>query len=457
LFASPTFVKTSSGWSASRNDSLLRALAVVEDVLTRGCLQQDNPRCCGVSSVAVLTGERRGNVYPLPSRRDCHRGWCISVAWPVRCHGGCGLGLPRERLRDRHRGWCVSVAWPVQCHGGCSLRLPRGRLRDRHRGCGVSLASPVRCHRGCGLLLPRGLPRYHRRGCDISLTWPVRCRRRCGFRLRRRRSSGPSTPLRRFLHFAYRAVAKNCPPATLSIISPIVSPIVSPIISSIVSPIISSIISSNTASITSGSSSRVYLRCFPEHQCDILSVIRAASSRVSGISEPDVEDGRQDKEEPPRFRRIGYCKPIFGGYRFGRFARRVPDIRVRPRLPEVPSCPTVTTIRAARRPGPGRAQSKKIGPACGREWADARGLRAPLPASLGWCSAAMAGTPLPWARWAASRPVVTVLATLSTRASSPGNVGKWDGVGTLPDLRQSASSGASFHPAQMRVGDGFCS
>jgi hypothetical protein len=52
---------------------------------------------------------------------------------------------------------------------------------------------------------------------------------------------------------------------------------------------------------------------FTEHRHDILRFIRATSSPVSGSSEPGVEDGGQDKEEPPRFRRSGYCKHIFGG------------------------------------------------------------------------------------------------------------------------------------------------
>jgi hypothetical protein len=155
------------------------------------------------------------------------------------------------------------------------------------------------------------------------------------------------------------------------------------------------------------SPSRVYLQCFAKHQCDILSFIRATSSRVSRISEPGVEDGGQDKEVPPRLRWTADCKQIFGGRPFGQFTRRVPDLRTRPRLPEVPSCPRVTTIPAARCPGRRYAKSKRTGPACGRGWADARGLRAARPASLGWCSAVMAGAPRRWARWARCQRVVT--------------------------------------------------
>ena len=138
----------------------------------------------------------------------------------------------------------VSFTWPVRCHRGCGLRLPRGRLRDRRRGCDVSFTWPVRCHRGCGLRLPRGRPRYHRRGRDASFTWPVRwpsrLRAPVAWRtssgpsswLRRivhlpglvpsrlcspvasRTSAGPSVRLRRFLHFAYPAAVKNCSPTT---------------------------------------------------------------------------------------------------------------------------------------------------------------------------------------------------------------------------------------------------
>lgn len=148
MFAPPTFVKTSSGWSAESQRftryARWRSSRTCSPGVPPGRLQ-DNPRCCGVSSVAALTGEGRGNAYRLPSRPPpFHLRVCdVSVAWPVRCHGGCGLRLPRGHLRDRHRGCGVSVAWPVLCHRGCDRRLRRRCPRDRRRACDASFTSHI--------------------------------------------------------------------------------------------------------------------------------------------------------------------------------------------------------------------------------------------------------------------------------------------------------------------------
>src|SRR5580658_5173697 len=132
MFAPPTFVKTSSGWSPEpqrlSRDARWRSSRTCSPGVPPGRLQ-DNPHGCGVSSVAALTGERRGNAYRLPSRPPpFHLRVCdVSVALAGPVPRGCGLRWPRGRLRDRHRVCGVSVAWPVRCPGGCRLRFPSGR------------------------------------------------------------------------------------------------------------------------------------------------------------------------------------------------------------------------------------------------------------------------------------------------------------------------------------------